>query len=419
MIVNHRYSFSELQFRRGRAMIALFSIAIGIALFLSLQAYSEGYHQAARAPLTEIGADMIAQREGDIPENFEGIVFPHSTAPIFKDEMNEIKQMDGVEQIGEALFFWAFEEEQFLVGLGIDPANSLGPGRLRTAVREGRFLKAADTGVVVADSSYAIQNKLDIGDDIEISGHVFEIVGLVDTSRVGNIANANIYFPLNDVNELVKQADNVNSVYELEDRVRNLAFVKTDSLKAAQVSEKIKGLLGEKTLVTTPKSFEDVLGTTFVLIDRFGLLVGFACLFIALLSLIRVVITGLAERKRDVSIMRAVGWRKVEVIRQLTYETLIVVILGWIVGILISLGVIRVLSFFKVSVPVPWELSPTPHFMPGGSEELSISVALQSNLNMTWAAITFVLTVTISWFFSWQQARSLANLKSAEVLRSE
>jgi lipoprotein-releasing system permease protein len=241
----------------------------------------------------------------------------------------------------------------------------------------------------------------------------------VDTSRAGNIANANIYFPLNDAIKLVKQAENVTSLYELEDRVRNLVFVKTDSSKTSKVSDRLKGILGEKTLVTTPKSFEDVLGTTFVLIDRFGLLVGFACLFIALLSLIRVVITGLAERKRDVGIMRAVGWRKIEVIRQLTLETLIVVVLGWMVGLLISLGVIQVLGFFKVSVPVPWELSPTPHFMAGGAEELSISVALQSQLNMTWVVMTFVLTVVISWFFSWRQARLLANLKSAEVLRSE
>jgi lipoprotein-releasing system permease protein len=168
MNVNHRYSISELLHRRGRTMIALFSVAIGIALFLSLQAYSEGYHEAARAPLTEIGADMVAQREGDIPENFEGIVFPHSTAPIYEEEMNEIKQTDGVEQIGEALFFWLFGKEQFIVGLGIDPDNALGPGRLRSAVREGRFLKSEDTGVAVADSSYAAHNQLGIGDDIEI-----------------------------------------------------------------------------------------------------------------------------------------------------------------------------------------------------------------------------------------------------------
>ncbi len=415
----NRYCFKELLHRRGRTIIALLSVSIGIALFLSLQAYSEGYHQAARAPLTEIGADLVVQREGDIPESFEGIVFPHSTAPIYDSELKRIQQTDGVEQIGEALFFWSFEIDRFLVGLGIDPDNPLGPGRLKTAVREGRFLQPEDTKVAVADSSYAAQHQLRIGDEITISDKVFEIVGLVDTSRAGNIANANIYLPIEDVNQLVKAANNVTSLYDLEDQVRNIVFIKTDSLKTAKVTAELTALLGDKTLVTTPKSFEEVLGTTFVLIDRFGLLVGFACLFIALLSLIRVVITGLAERKRDVGIMRAVGWKKSEVVQQLTWETLIVVVLGWILGILIATGVIQILSFFKVSVPVPWELSPTPHFMAGGAEELSISVALKSQLNWAWVGITLGLTLVISLLFSWRQARRLANIKSAEVLRSE
>ncbi len=111
-----------------------------MALFVSLQAYATGHREAARAPLAEIGADIVAQRQGAVPDDFKGIVFPHSTAPIHQNEIDDIRKLPGVEEIGQAVLFWDFEPNSFLVGLGLDPGQTVGPGRLRTAVRSGRFL---------------------------------------------------------------------------------------------------------------------------------------------------------------------------------------------------------------------------------------------------------------------------------------
>ncbi len=414
-----RYVWSELVHRPQRSIVAIISIALGVALYLSLQAYAEGYQNAARTPLTEIGADLVVQREGDIPDAFEGIVFPHSTAPIGEEEVAALREVEGVEEVGEALFFWSFESDPFLVGLGIDPEESFGPGRLRTAIREGRFLEAGDTGVAVADSSYADQYQLQIGDTVQISGEAFQLVGLADTSRVGNVANANLYLPIADVNRMVHAAPQVQSVYTLDEQVTNLLFVKADSAQASLVADNLKQLLGERSLVTTPQSFEDVFGTTFQLIDRFGLLVGFSCLFLALLGLLRVVVGGLTERRRDVGIMRAVGWRKREIVRQISRESLVLVAVGWSIGVIAAIGIAYVLSYFTVSIPVPWELSPTPHFMAGGAKSLALTVTMQASVQPLGIAGTGVLCLLAGWVLSWWLARRAANMKPVEVLRSE
>ena len=91
--MNLSYLFAELSRRPGRTSSAILSVALGVALFVSLQAYASGYRQAARAPLAEIGADIAAQRQGDVPEAFQGIVFPHSTAPIHRDEINAVRRL--------------------------------------------------------------------------------------------------------------------------------------------------------------------------------------------------------------------------------------------------------------------------------------------------------------------------------------
>ncbi len=56
------YFWSELLRRPSRTIAA--AASIGIALFVSLQAYSDGFRTAARAPLSEVGADITAQTPG-------------------------------------------------------------------------------------------------------------------------------------------------------------------------------------------------------------------------------------------------------------------------------------------------------------------------------------------------------------------
>jgi len=59
--MNLTYLFTELLRRPGRTLAAVLSVAVGVALFVSLQAYAAGYRQAARAPLAQIGADIAVR----------------------------------------------------------------------------------------------------------------------------------------------------------------------------------------------------------------------------------------------------------------------------------------------------------------------------------------------------------------------
>ena len=222
------YLFSELRNRPTRALTGIFSIAIGVALFVSLQAYADGYRQAARAPLVEVGADLTAQQQGTVPDKFEGMVFPHSTAPIHRDEINQIRQLPGVQGVAEVLFFWSFEPDGFVAGLGLEPSDTIGPGRLKAAITEGRFLQSGDHAVAVADTTYARQNKLGLGSVVSLDGQLFTIVGLVDTSRAGQLANANLYIPLADARALANIAPQVRSVFDIRPDDANLLFLKTD-----------------------------------------------------------------------------------------------------------------------------------------------------------------------------------------------
>ena len=413
------YLFAELRNRPMRAFTGIFSIAIGVALFVSLQAYAYGYRQAARAPLVEVGADLTAQRQGTVPGKFEGVVFPHSTAPIRRDEINQIRQLPGVQAVAEVMFFWSFEPGGFVAGLGLDPSDKFGPGRLKAGVTAGRFLQAGDHGVAVADSTYAQQNKLTLDSIVMLDGHSFTIVGLADTSRAGQLANANLYVPLDDARVLANTAPQVRSVFDIRPDDANLLFIKTDQTRVDQVATQIKQILGNKAIVSSGQSFAAELGSLFALIDRFGLLVGLIAFLFTAMLLLRVVASSVWERRSEVAVMRAVGWRQRDVMIQLWGETLVLAVAGGLVGLVLAALTTWAMSRSLVTVPVPWELSPSPHFLPGGATAFAVTVALPAHLTPNLVVWALGLSVAGASLIGLWLPRRIAKINPAEVLSNE
>jgi putative ABC transport system permease protein len=413
------YLVSELTRRPYRTLSAVLTIAIGIALFVSLQAYAGGYRTAARAPLAEVGADITAQRQGDVPEGFEGIVYPHSVAPIHRDEIDAIAAIPGVEGVAESLFFWSFEEDSFVAGLGFDPAVDFGPGRLKAGLVDGRFPQPNDHDVALADASYAAQNGLQLDDVVTIAGQPFTIVGLIDTARVGQVANANLYLPLADVQAMAAVAPNVLAVHDMRSDDANLLFLKAEQTQAEDVVAAATMILGEKALISSAESFGEQLGALFDLIDRFGVIVGLVAFLFAVAILLRAIAAGVWERRREIGMMRAVGWRRRDISRQLLAETLLITLLGGLAGLVLAWMVTLLLSLTAITVPVPWELSPSPHFLPGGANEVAVVVPLAAQITPMLALASLGLSLAAAALVGLWLPRRIANIKPAEVLRSE
>jgi ABC-type antimicrobial peptide transport system permease subunit len=417
--MNFHYLGAELSRRPRRSLAAILSMAFGVALLLSLQAYSNAYRLAARAPLAEIGADIAAQRQGKVPKAFEGILFPHSTAPIHGDEMDAMRRIPGVEDVGESVFFWDFEKSGFLVVLGLDPSSKTGPARLKSALLRGRFLETGDHDVAVADATFARSNDLSPGSKVSVAGRPFEVIGLVDTSRIGQVANANLYIMVDDARALAHAAKNVMAVHDFRPTDANIVFIKANQAKVESVAKAVRSVLGAQALVSSAKNFSDVIGRAYGLVDRFSWLVGLAGLLIAVVGLVRSIGSALRERRRDIGLMRAVGWSSGNVSTQLTGEAIGLAAAGSLAGLALAVLVSRALSLMQVSIPVPWELSPTPHFLPGGATPMAVNISLAARIDPLPAALAVGLSVLCGLVVGLWISRRATHIRPAEVLRSE
>ncbi len=398
--------------------MSIIGLSIGIALLIILNALSAAYRQAAHVPLKEIGADITVQRSGDVPKDLSGAVFPCSAVTIRKDEVEKIRRLPGVRGMGTGVLLWVFDPNRAWIVLGIEKDNSIGPSLLRSSVTEGRFLEGGKSEAVI-EQAYARQFGIKLNDTISVADHKFPVVGFVDASRAAKIAVANLYLPLKATEELAVSSPHLQEVSPYAAGDVNLLFIKADQEKITALASEMKDLLGNKATVATPDSFLKLLGSLFALSDKFTLAASLIAIIIAVLIAFKTMAGNITERAKEIGILKAVGWTNRNVVSQLLSESVIQCFLAGILGLVIALVASFGLSFMKVSIPIPWEMSPTPHFLPGGGDQIFKTLRLPVHIPWTLASFAILLSVLIGGLTGGLLGRHISKIKPSEVLRHE
>jgi lipoprotein-releasing system permease protein len=416
--MNINYVVKELYHRKRRTIVSVVGLSVGIALFIILNALSLAYREAARAPLTEIGADITVQRAGNVPEELTGAVFPCSAVTISWEEVSKIEKIPGIIGMGQAVLVWVFDAHKAWVVLGIERDNTIGPAILRAFVTEGRFLEEGKYEALV-EIGYARQFNIKLGDNISVAGKSFPVVGLVDASRAPKIAVANLYLPLKDAQAIAVSSKLLQSVSPFAAGDINLLFIKAEQKQITSVAATLKEIMGDKAAIATPESFLKLLGNLFALSDKFTLAASLIALLIAILIAFKTMVGNISERAREIGVLKAVGWTQRNVIMQLFTESVIQCFAAGILGMIIAVIVAFGLSFMTVNIPIPWEMSPKPHFLPGGGDQLFKTLQLPVHIPAMLAAFALLLSVLIGGLTGALLGRHIATIKPAEVLRHE
>ena len=228
-----------------------------------------------------------------------------------------------------------------------------------------------------------------------------------------------MYIPLSSAREIAAESTGVKAVHAFEKDDSNLLFVRADRDRSDALAKQIKVIMGEKSTVSTPTSFQEMLGSVFVLTDKFSLAISVLSLLVAFLLVARTTAANVRERRPEIGTMKAVGWTRRDILGQIGSETLIIILLGMVGGLVLGFVAAKALSLVTISIPIPWEMSPRPHFMSGGADQLTRDVRLHVSISPVLMASAFLASLLIGIGSAWAMARSITRLKPSEVLRYE
>jgi len=389
-----RYAVSELAFRRGRSLVTGVSIALAVLAAMVLTSLASSYARALRVPIDTVGADVIVQQQGDIPPKLEGLVFPHPNALIPADIVHQIRVIPGVIGLTRAVYMWDLEPDRYESVLGIEDSE-VGLASLGQRLIDGKPIVATSRAALL-DSDFAGKNRVKFGDNIRVGEDSFPVAGIVDAARSGKLVRADVYVPIAVAQALASAAPQVKALYPFGLDDANLVLVKVNREHLQDVVAQITRLVGKKGVVSSELSMRQALSGVLFLSQSMGWIIATVIGFFAAAFVWRATATSIAERRREMAILQAIGWSWRHIRHQVLIENLALAVMGTAAGIVIALVVVLALGHISVTVDLPWDLSSTPHFIPQAA--INRSQTITSPLSISWltASIAAAGSILIS-----------------------
>jgi len=399
--VHWRYILSEVAYRWKRSALFVVGVALAVTLVIALDILGRAFADLATVPFRNLGADLIVQRsamQAAVPKEM-GIVLPYSAEPITGDELRRLSAEPGVTQAAGFVLLWNLGKGSFLsisgIPLGPD-AHALGPGKVRDWLFKGK-LPAPDAREALVERHYGAFYRLNPGASVELGGETFTIVGVVDIKEGSQIVASNYYMDIDQARKLAGLPPNLV----------NQVFLKlADMAQTETVKTRIAGWMPHAS-VTSPGTMLQLFGGVSQTIGRFRS-VAVAAGAIAALALSATLVFGnLVERRRDLAVLRVIGWERRNVRRQIAAEIALEGLLGALLALALVAGGTVLLAHMNIVLPMNLPGENPANFAAGGFRAPASAVALPISVTMwDWLPAPFIATLA-SGAWGWWMSSNL------------
>jgi ABC-type lipoprotein release transport system permease subunit len=306
--------------RKGRTVLTLVGIAIGVAAIVALGAMAEGMHAGYTAMARGSQADLVLTRGYDVMDTSvdESIAEQLLAWPEVADVSGMLM---GTVKAEDTPYFYVFGHDPRSFSIGhfkIVAGQGLGEAR-------GVQGKPCLLGRAAAESF-----DKHVGDTLRVTGGVFRIVGIYETGDAFEEGGAVI--SLADAQALLLHPRHV-SLFHI--RLRDPAGA--DRLRA-----RVERRFGDLTLSTTSEFADRQQLIDALEIFTWG--VSVLAVIIGGIGMTNTLFMSVFERTHEIGLLRALGWRRGRVLRLILGESLALSSVGGLAGVGLGVAVTILLS---------------------------------------------------------------------------
>ena len=330
------------KWRTGTTVLGYF-LAVGLTVGLAVAMWAR--REAANQVLSTTGTHFVAfapasAGQGARPPldyldpQSEGLIavgnneVPASLLPA--DLAARVKQIPAVKDASGCLLF-RFKDSKdghlFTVA-GIDAGGNLAVGTTccaATDVLDGRYLAPdAEQGVMI-EEAYAKSRGIGVDQRISVAGRQFEVVGIVNSGI--RPAKADVYMPIQEAERLV----NSRLQGDLIERRFNVLLVEALTSDVQDDAMRQVKAIDPRLVISTYACYRpaaQVMGMNETAIRILVLLVALGALLFAAKSQLASVL----ERRRDIGVLKTLGWSSREVLTLVLAESVIQGLIGGALG---------------------------------------------------------------------------------------
>jgi len=333
--------------------LTILGIFIGIAAVVSLISLGQGLQGFINGQFAQLGADKIIIQ----PKSFGSPGSGSNSQLILKEkDLEVIRDVQGVDSAEGVLIGTGIikkdkqQKVQSVSGVSQAYLDLFGDVDA-TRVIEGRQLKDSDTSKVIVGYNHAYgtlwDRPLKIGDNIEIQGETFKVVGVL--KKQGN--------PIDDGAVWLQK----NAFRKLFDSYEDEGMIIAKTKKGADpeqvattIKEKLRKERGEKQgqetfnmqtstqLLETFSNIFAVIQAVFVGIAAISLVVGG-------IGIMNTMYTSVLERTKEIGTMKAIGAKNSDVLKIFLFESGLLGLVGGVMGVLIGVAVGKAVEYIATA----------------------------------------------------------------------
>jgi putative ABC transport system permease protein len=298
----------NLSARPLRCSLTVIAIAIQVILVLMIVGLTSGVISEWGKRVEGVGADILVQ-----PPN-SSIFFAFTSAVMPESLGDQIAALHGVDEVAPTVILNEPKTLMMIYGIDYKRFNALSRGFL---FRSGRPFEAPDEAL--EDDIMAQTKHLKTGDKITLLNHTFTISGIVAHGK-----GARFYIPMKTAQEIAGVENRVSMFY-----VRSKGDTEATRAEILRLSpnNRVRSMAEYVTLMSSSNLPE--LKPFLRSMVGLGIVISFLVVLLNMHTLVM-------ERTREVGILKALGFSRLDVARILLGETLVLALLGSAFGILLT-----------------------------------------------------------------------------------
>jgi putative ABC transport system permease protein len=337
--------FKNLRRRSTRTVMTVVGLAVAVTAVTTLWNIAWGYAESAGNFYASRGTDIVVVRAG---------ISNRLTSSLRHDLLDRLAKVPGVESVDGSLTEMVSLGESHLIGIPLRGLELDGSAMEQLSIGEGRALQADESGAVLLGSGIAEALQKRVGQQVEIEGTDFRVVGIFQATNPFD--SNSIVAPLGAVQQLMDRPQVISEIQvRVEDSMR-------DEIALDQVCRSIEvlsdpqgqllGLKAQRTQQFVDSATEATLGkgmawaTTAIVLS------------LSLIGMLNTMLMSVIERTREVGILRAIGWKRMRIIRMILGESFLISVMAAVVGLATAWLLLQLLSYWsRTSLLVPQGLS--------------------------------------------------------------
>jgi putative ABC transport system permease protein len=345
---NLRLAWRNLWRNKRRTLITVASIFFGVLISTVMNSMQDGTYSNMIDMMVKLSTGYIQVQNPEFKEN-KSINNAFSPSKEQLQKIIEIKEVKTVTQRLESFALLSSgPNTRGGAVIGVEPDNDKQTSNLQNWISQGEFLEKGDNGVLVT-FNVAKHLNLGVNDTIVLISQGYHGVTAAGKYPIKGILTFNTP-QMNNIGVFM-DLPNAQQLFSAEGMITSILIMVDDYTNVLSAQHKISEIANGSLAVLNWKELNPEL-VQYIESDKYSAYLMLGILYIVIgFGIFGTIIMMVAERKRELGVMIAVGMQKFKLAAVLFYETILIGLVGVLSGFVVSVPIILILVHNPITLP--------------------------------------------------------------------